>query len=147
MGWTKREPVSNLTSLGDGEGQVKKVAGLLASVQSDPNPKFKNFIYELVQKNGESLNLAGSASLTRQINETDVGHFIKCEFKGWANSPNGKFKQIEVHIYEGEPSADMRAWPRYAEIQRSLNPDAAPKSVDDGFGGNEEASEDDDLPF
>lgn len=138
MGWTTREPVSNLTQLGDGQGQVQKVAGLLASVKPDPNPKYKNEVYEVVQKNGESLNLAGSASLSRQINEADVGHFIKCEFKGWGNSPNGKFKDIEVQILEGDVPENMKAWPRWKELNGGFTkPAGTPAPV----------SEDADDPF
>ena len=152
MGWNKREPVSNLTMLGDAEGQIESCGGLLVEIHPDPNPKFKNFIYELVQKNGESINLAGSASLTRQINDTDIGHFVKCEFEGWGDSPNGKFKKIKVEIYEGDPTPAMKTWPRWAESQpapvKSISKvkakpaddfeDAAPKVV---------ADDSDDLPF
>lgn len=140
--------MSNLTTLGDGEGQVKKAAGLLFAVKPDPNPLFKNPIYELVQRNGESVNLAGSASLCRQINETDVGHFVKCEFKGWGNSANGKFKDIEVLIWNDDPTAEMKAWPRWRECQPMLEPSKKAKP-DDSFEDVKKTldAEDDDLPF
>ena len=154
MGWTKREPVSNLTMLGDAEGQIESCGGLLVEIHPDPNPKFKNFIYELVQKNGESINLAGSASLTRQINETDIGHFIKCEFKGWGDSPNGKFKMCEVHVWNDEPTADMKKWPRYAELQpapmaKSVSKAKAKPAADDFEDAVPKvvADDSDDLPF
>ena len=146
MPWNKREPVSNLTTLGDSEGQITKVAGLLAAVKPDPNPKYKNEMYEIVQKNGESLFLAGSASLGRQINDADVGHFIRATFKGWGNSANGKFKDIEVQIFEGDVTDEMKAWPRWKELNGKVGPHAAPKG---GEGDFPEAldDEDDDLPF
>ncbi len=146
MAWTKREPVSNLTQLGDGQGQVQKVAGLLASVKPDPNPKYKNDVYEIVQKNGESINLAGSASLTRQINEADVGHFIKCEFKGWGNSPNGKFKDIEVQIFEGDATPEMKLWPRWKELNGQFTKPTAGSSHEPDDAESQDA-EDSDLPF
>jgi hypothetical protein len=122
MGWQKRESVSsNLVTLGDDEGHVGKVGGLLASVRQDPNPKYKNPVYELVQKDGSSVLLAGSASLSRQIFETDVGKFLRAEFVKWGQSPNGKFKEISVNIWEGEPNDAMKAWPRFKEFQGRIN--------------------------
>ena len=150
MGWTKREPVSNLVVLGDDEGQTKKVAGLLLKLTQDTMYPARNN-YELVQKNGESITLAGCASLSRQIGVTDVGHFVKCEFKGWGHSANGKFKDIEVFIWNDEPTADMKAWPRWRESQALLEPSkkTAPPKKDEAFEDVPAALDDesDDLPF
>src|ERR1700737_4564135 len=97
MSWEKREPVTNLDVLGDDEGNRKKVGGLLIGLPKDRMyPDKVN--YEIVQKDGEVLVLAGSASLRNQIGEADIGHFIKCEFTGWGKSPNGKFKAIDVFV-------------------------------------------------
>jgi len=150
MGWTKREPVSNLVVFGDDEGQVKKAWGLLVQLTQDTMYPARNN-YELVQKNGESITLAGCASLSRQIGVTDVGHFVKCEFKGWGHSANGKFKDIEVFIWNDEPTAEMKAWPRWRESQPSLEPakkGAAVKKDEafDDFPTKLDES-DDDLPF
>jgi hypothetical protein len=144
MGWNKREAVSNLVVLGDDEGQVKTAGGLLASLRQDTMyPTRHN--YELVLKTGESVWLAGSASLGRQIGPTDVGHFVKVEFQGWGQGANGKYKIVGVQIYEGEPTDAMKAWPRYKELATggaALKAVAAredePEPVDTG---------DDDLPF
>jgi hypothetical protein len=87
--------------------------------------------------------LAGSASLSRQIFPADVGKFVKCSFQGWGKSANGKFKQIEVQIYSGEPTAEMKAWPRYGEVKPAVVDDAPP--VDPTQAEEEEDS--DDLPF
>ena len=141
MTWEKRDPISNLVILGDDEGQVQKVGGLLASIRQD-NQYPSRHNYELVKQNGESVWLAGSASLSRQIFPADVGKFIKCMFLGWGKSANGKFKQIEVRIYSGEPTAEMKAWPRYGEVPRGVADDAPPP---DTSQANEE--DDDDLPF
>jgi hypothetical protein len=154
-GWTKREPVSNLVILGDDEGCATRASGLLAAMTQDTMyPNRSN--YELVQKNGESIHLAGSASLSRQIGVTDVGHFLKCEFKGWGKSANGKFKMVEVFIWNDEPTEAMKAWPRFAECQPGAAPKAAPKApakvepkaADDfsDFPGSVDDSPDD-LPF
>jgi hypothetical protein len=104
--------------------------------------------YELVQKNGDSIHLAGSASLSRQIGVTDVGHFIKCEFKGWGKAANGKFKVIEVQIWNDEPTPEMKAWPRWRECQPMLEPSKKAKP-DDSFEDVKKTldAEDDDLPF
>jgi hypothetical protein len=158
MSWTKRESVSsNLVTLGDDEGHVKTVGGLLVAVRQDPNPKYKNPVYELVQKSGESVLLAGSASLSRQIFESDVGKFLKAEFIKWGQSPNGKFKEIEVNIWDGEPNDAMKAWPRFAEFHGKASgngvtaKDVAKKARDDfdDFAAPPKAldNDTDDLPF
>jgi len=163
MSWTKREAVTDLVILGDGEGCVKKVGGLLAGIVPDSGyPDKVN--YKIVKQDGEEITLSGSASLSRQLNERDIGHFIKAEFTGWGKSPNGKFKAIEVFVYDGEPTEVMRAWPRFKEFQGSngkppVAQKAAPKPAggvntdwpgelgdDDAFPGALE-DEEDDLPF
>jgi hypothetical protein len=150
MGWSKREAVSNLVVLGDDEGTVKKVGGLLAAVNQD-TVYAGRMNYELVQKNGESIMLAGSASLGRQIGPTDVGKFLKAEFIGWGKSANGKFKEIAVYIWDGEPNDDMKKWPRFAEFQKNGARAKAEQIRDkiDEFADMPEPLkvEDDDLPF
>lgn len=150
MAWAKRDPVTtNLVSLGDDEGQRRKVGGLLVGTPKDRMyPQKVN--YELVQKDGEILTLSGSASLSRQINEQDIGKFVKCEFTGWDKSPNGKYKVIEVNVWEGEPNDEMKKWPRFAEFQNGNGKKAhAAQPADDDFGDMPGAlkDEDDDLPF
>lgn len=116
MGWAKREAVTNLVMLGDEEGHKKTVGGLLIGCPKDRMYPDKTN-YEIVKQDGEVIVLSGSASLNRQINDQDVGKFIKCEFKGWGRSANGKFKEIEVLVWEGEVDAKMKSWPRYSEFQ------------------------------
>jgi len=143
MTWNKREPVTNLVILGDDEGQVRKVGGLLASTKQDAAyPSRSN--YELVQRNGDSIWLAGSASLGRQLSPHDVGKFVKAEFKGWGKAAQGKFKNIEVLVYEGEPTADMKQWPRWKELQHHNGGQAVPPPVEDD---DDSLEDDDDLPF
>ena len=148
MGWNKREPVSNLVVLGDDENCAQKAGGLLAAMTQDTMyPQRSN--YELVQKSGESIFLAGSASLSRQIGVTDIGHFVKCEFKGWGKAAQGKFKMVEVFIWNDEPTADMKKWPRWAELQPGgmEKPKAKVKKeeLDDVPAALDE--DDDELPF
>ena len=141
MTWTKREAVSNLAILGEDEGNRKVVGGLLAAIVPDHSYPDKSN-YEIVQKSGESLLLSGSASLERQIRTTDVGKFIKATFKGWGKSAKGRFKEIEVLIWEGEPDAVMREWPRFDEFH---GPKASEKQVAAVVASvDEEAA---DLPF
>lgn len=154
MAWTKREPVTNLVILGDKQGNISKIGGLLIGTPVDKTYE-KSLNYEILRKDGEVVTLGGSASLARQLNDRDIGKFVKCEFKGWGNSPNGKFKDIEVFIWDEEPTAEMKAaFPRYAEFAPKKNgapkpaakpaPEPAddfedfPKPLEDG---------DDDLPF
>jgi hypothetical protein len=68
-----------------------------------------------------------------------VGKFLKAEFMGWGNSRNGKFKEIDVLVWEDEPTEEMKNWPRWAEIQRDGSPIDEPPTPDD--------PDDDSLPF
>lgn len=154
MGWGKREAVSNLVILGEDEGQKRKAGGLLAAIKPDQGyPDKMN--YDLVQKDGEVHTLSGSASLARQINDRDIGKFIKCEFTGWGKSANGKFKMIEVFVWEEEPTPDMKKWPQWSELNapKKQNGNGAPakaatKGDDfDDFSDRTPPADDDDLPF
>jgi hypothetical protein len=144
MAWTKREPTSNLVVLGDDEGQVKKVGGLLLSMRQDAQyPSRQN--YEIVQRNGDCIWLAGSASLGRQLFPGDVGKFVKCEFTGWGKSANGKFKMIDVNVYDGEPTEDMKKWPHFGEAAKRGDDEPErerPEDQDEFAAGG-----DGDLPF
>jgi hypothetical protein len=143
MGWQKREVNANLVIIGDGEGNVKSAAGLLAGVTKDPRYP-DNRRYELVQKDGTSKSLAGSASINSQLGIDDVGKFVKLTFDGWGASGNGKFKKVDVQVYEGEVTPEMKAWPRYAELHGNGAPKAQ-ESLDERPASLDE--EDDDLPF
>ena len=154
MAWTKREAVTDLTILGDAEGNKKIVGGLLIGCPRDRGyPDKVN--YEIVKKDGEEITLSGSSSLSRQINEQDIGKFIKCEFHGWGKSPNGKFKNIEVNVWEGEPTVDMKNWPRYTEFatftqaQKKAAHNGKPAEVADEFDdfAGPSPEDEDDLPF
>lgn len=156
MSWGKREPVQNMVFLGDGEGDRKKVGGLLVDMQQNRLYPTK-MDYSLVQADGEVIIVGGSASLGRQIGPDDVGKFIKAEFKGWGKSANGKFKEIEVNVWDGPPNDAMLAWPRFTEF--SKGPAKKPAAVraaatDDDVGRPEtsfpaalEDESDDGLPF
>ncbi len=151
MTWNKREPVTNLVVLGDEDGHKKKVSGLLIGCPKDRMyPEKTN--YEIVQQDGEVLVLSGSASLRNQIGDADVGHFLKCEFKGWGKSPNGKYKDIEVNVWEGEPNDAMKKWPRFGEFNGARKATAAAKRTEpdaDEFDDvtKQLADADDELPF
>ena len=159
MSWEKREAMTNLVVLGEAEGHVRKCSGLLAECPFDKMyPDKMNYV--IIQKSGEEVVLSGSASLGRQLIPTDIGKFVKCEFTGWGRSANGKYKVIEVNIWQGEPNAEMLKWPRYAEVQASVVPpvkltvkgNAKPpvqqKHDDDDFGSATATQDDDsDLPF
>jgi hypothetical protein len=158
MAWAKREAVTNLVILGEGEGDRKKVSGLLVGCPHDRMYPDK-INYELVQRDGEVLVLSGSASLARQLGAADIGKFVKCEFQGWGRSANGKFKAIDVNIWEGEPTPEMMAWPRWADVNPTAQkpaPASAPAPAQQGGTAKPEDFDDfpgalppeaDDLPF
>lgn len=148
MGWEKREPVTDLVILGDSEGDRKRVGGLLIAMPRDKGYDKTN--YQLVQQNGDVLTVSGSASIARQINEQDIGKFVKLTFTGWGKSPNGKFKAIEVNVWEGEATPEMRAWPQYGETKKNGKPPVAAKDgeIPSDFSDFDNAPpDDDDLPF
>lgn len=154
MGWDKREPVTDLVVLGDDEGNRKRVGGLLIGLPRDKGYNKTN--YEIIEQSGELITLSGSASIARQLDEQDVGKFVKLEFTGWGKSPNGKYKAIEVNVWDGEPSDVMKKWPRFAEFYGKTNgkplvasrPAVASDPIfdDTDFPGALEEKEDD-LPF
>lgn len=140
MSWSKREVDSNIVILGDGEGNVARVGGLLVSIRPDPRYS-DNKRYELVQQDGTSKSVAGSAAINSQLGPADVGKFVKLAFAGWGSSGNGKFKKIEVQVWDGPPSPEMLKWPRYSELngtKSNSDPGPAQPVGDDS---------DDDLPF
>lgn len=148
MGWEKREvEAGNLVILGDEDQQVKRAAGLFVAIKANPVPSYKNPVYELVQKSGDSILVAGSASTERQLFETDIGKFVKLEFLGWGKSNNGKFKMIEVHVWNDEPTEDMKKWPRYDEFANKPVAVAAGDKNDFSQKSKAQEPEDDDLPF
>lgn len=147
MGWDKREPITDLVILGDEDGNRKKVGGLLIGLPHDRGYDKTN--YEIVEQSGETITVSGSASIARQISKDDIGHFVKMEFTGWGKSPNGKFKAIEVHVWNGELSDVMKKWPRLSEFQGNGKPatkTAVASSLEEDFPGALEET-DDDLPF
>ncbi len=160
MSWAKREAVTNLVILGDGPDNQKKVAGLLIGTPFDRMyPDKMNYV--IVKKDGEEIVLSGSASLGRQLSESDIGKFVKCEFSGWGKSNNGKFKIIDVFVFEGDVTDDMKKWPRYGEFKAPTQAEKKAKATagapkpgresipPDDFEDYPGALEDgeDDLPF
>lgn len=155
MGFVKREVLDNLVILGDDDGNVRRAGGifvrLVANTQFD-KPKTD---YEFVDKAGELQILSGSATLQRQITADDMGKFFKAEFEGWGRSANGKFKKIAVYIWDGEPTEQMKQWPKFSEYYGKGAPrEEAKKTAErlreelDSFATNPLKDEDDDdLPF
>lgn len=148
MTWKERN-MESAVGLGDdkAKGQRTKVGGLLAAVRESDTGK----IYTLIQKNGEELDVWGSVAIDNQVrHDADIGKFVKFEFVGWGTSKRGmKFKEIVVSVWDGEPTSEMRKWPRYEEIQQQVRAgdrpqvDNGPPHTDDDDPGEPE----DDLPF
>jgi hypothetical protein len=147
-GFVKREVAENFVALGDGEGEVKKVGGILVRFVENNHFDKPKTDYEYLDKNGNMQLLSGSASLARQINGGDLGKFFKAEFIGWGKSARGKFKNIAVYIWDGEPTDDMRKWPKFEDYYKGTG--AAPaKRFEDKPAAivKGEEQDDDDLPF
>lgn len=146
MAFVKRDVADNLVVLGDDDGNVRKAGGIL--VRFVPNTQFDKpkTDYEFVNKKGELMILSGSATLSRQIGSSDLGKFFKAEFEGWGKSANGKFKKIGVYFWDGDPTEEMKQWPKFSQYfgaATSRNDFAdMPKSIAKG-----QEEDDDDLPF
>jgi hypothetical protein len=158
MGFVKREVAENFVSLGEGEGDVKQVGGILTRFVENKHFDKPKTDYEFIDKNGELQVLSGSASLARQIHGEDLGKFFKATFEGWGKSANGKFKQIAVFIWEGELNDAMKAWPKLdqyygkrpatiALVGRVAPKPAATTGFDEVPEPIQQGQEDDDLPF
>lgn len=144
MAWSKRN-TGELLVLGDANGQVRKAGGLLVGVRK--SSEYDNFLFDFVKQNGDTVAVAGSTTINNVLGPRDIGKFVKIEFLGWGQGKSGrKFKDIDVQVWDGEPTDDMRAWPRYHEFQNSGAVDDQTHSDDrDAAYGVDE--EDDDLPF
>jgi hypothetical protein len=143
MSWEESKPPTGFTILGDDEGNVPKVGGLLAAiVQSD---KYKNTDnYELVQQDGSIKTLAGCTTLASRIFSKHVGKFLKAEFVGWEKGKAGRYKDTKVLFWEGEPTDEMKKWPRWEELNTE-NGDEPP--LDETQAAVHEDETEDDLPF
>jgi hypothetical protein len=159
MGWKKQEvTTATYVSLGDDEDSVKTFGGLLLKLEQ--NATYPNKIdYVTVKKSGEVVKLSGSASLARQLGAAHVGQFFKADFVGWGKSANGKFKEIAVHLWDGDLTPEMQSWPMLAEarqnakgepkMSKSVPPKPKAPEPPDDFSDVPPALEHDpdDLPF
>jgi len=152
MSWQKREVPTNLVILGDAEGNVASTGGLLASVTPDPRyPDNRRFL--LIGKDGDEKLVAGFTALNNQLGAADVGKFIKLTFGGWGKSANGRFKIVEVQVWDGEPSSEMVKWlgikgaTRFRDLQQVKGAHQAPAtgSLEEPPPGDPD--DDDSLPF
>lgn len=149
MAWKEldKEDNENLVVLGDAEGHVRQVAGALLDISTDR--RWKKNRYILQQKNGEVVQVAGCAALDNRIGEEHLGCVIKLKFNGWANSPNGKFKDIVVGVWENDQSGDPRDFTDEIlgmfPALKTYTPKKPTAKTDSGPAADDE--EEDDLPF
>lgn len=154
MGFVKREVADNFVTIGDGDGDVAKAGGILTRFVPNNHFATPKTDYEFVNKQGELAILSGSASLMRQIHAEDLGKFFKVEFEGWGKSAKGAFKKIAVYLWDGEPTDEMRQWPRFSEYfgkqpkaQPALATATKIRDEFDKMPAALEKDDDDDLPF
>ena len=132
MGWSKRE-IPDGVGIGQEEGQQKKAGGLLVQITRDVGENHST-VYELVQNDGDSLQVWGSTTIDSKLNSSDIGKFVKLEFLGIAVGKSGRrYKDIEVSVWDEELTDAMKEWPRAEEFysDAGVNPEG----------------EDDELPF
>ena len=142
-GWNKRE-IADGIGIGEKEGQRRAAGGLLAEIRTDVGDNNSN-IYELVQKDGASLYVWGSATIDGKLRASDIGKFVKMKYLGMAKGKSGRtYKDIDVAGWDAPLTDAMKEWPRVGEFSG----EGAAKPADD-FEDFPEGSdeEDDDLPF
>ncbi len=146
MSWEKRETTDGV-GIGDGDGQQEKAGGLLAAIKTVEGSDGPFQVYEMVQKDGTSLGVFGSASINSRLSEGDIGSFVKFHFEGWGKSKGGrKFKQIDVQVWGSDFSDDMKKWPRFDEIRNGASK-AAMVAAFDSPPDSLTKDDADDLPF
>ncbi len=134
-GWKKREN-TDAVGIGDKDGQQKKAGGLLVEIRSNIGEN-KSHVYELVQKDGESLQVWGSTTIDGKLNPSDIGKFVKLEYLGMETGKSGRdYKNIDVSVWDAPLTDMMKEWPRVEEFYTAKEGAA----VLDG-------EEEDDLPF
>lgn len=140
MTWKKRETSGEITKLGDAEGHVKKAGGRLVAIRDG---KYDNRLFVLEQEDASVLTVAGNTMMEEQIQNSDIGKFVKMEFDGWGESKSGnRYKEIYVYFWDGELSERMKAWGNGGE-RPIEQPVAAPVVEEPPIGDEPE----DDLPF
>ncbi|KKL24153.1 hypothetical protein LCGC14_2418190 [marine sediment metagenome] len=146
-GWKKRE-ITEGVGIGAEDGQRKKVGGLLAEIRVDVGKNHSN-VYELIQKDGDSLQVWGSTTIDGKLNRSDIGKFVKLEYLGMVQGKSGrKYKDIDVAVWEGALNDAMKAWPRMGEFHDAEQGNGGEPTED--FADFPEAldeAEDDSLPF
>ena len=95
------EELSNNSSyliVGDGDGDVPEISGLLLEIQE--SGKFegkKNFL--IINSEGEEKIVCGNASIESKVNARCIGKIIQLRFLQWAKTEKGqRFKDIEVFV-------------------------------------------------
>ena len=147
-GWKKRE-ITEGVGIGAKDGQRKKAGGLLVEIRADIGENHST-VYELVQKNGETLQVWGSTTIDGKLNSSDIGKFVKMEYLGMVIGKSGRqYKDIDVSVWEAELNDAMKEWPRIGEFQGQDEKQGNGSEPTESFAEFPEAldEEDDDLPF
>ncbi len=138
-GWKTRDN-PDAVGIGEKDGQRRKVGGLLVEIRTDVGENHST-VYDLVQKDGETLQVWGSTTIDGKLNPSDIGKFVKMKYLGMAKGKSGRdYKDIQVDVWEADLTDDMLAWPRINEFIQAVPEDETSPDAP-------EEEEDDDLPF
>ncbi len=143
-GWKKRE-ITDGIGIGEKDGQRRAAGGLLVEIRTDVGEN-NSTIYELVQKDGASLQVWGSATIDGKLRSSDIGRFVKMKYLGMAKGKSGRtYKDIDVAVWDAPLTDVMKEWPRVGEFSG----EGAAKPADDfeDFPEALDDDEDDSLPF
>jgi hypothetical protein len=96
--WETRRGSGSILVLGDESGQLQEIEGTLTARRVSP-AYADNFLYDISTSDGESVTIAGTASLNARLTEHDIGRYVAITFKGWGATKRGnKFKDIDVRV-------------------------------------------------
>ncbi len=114
-GWKERESTDGV-GIGEEKGQRRKAGGLLVEIRYKVG-KNKSTVYELIQQDGEGLQVWGSTTIDSKLNQSDIGKFVKLEYLGMAMGNSGRnYKDIRVSVWDADLTDTMREWPRVDEF-------------------------------
>lgn len=107
--WGAPVNTGNFRKLGEGEGRVREIVGVLKDIEPDEQystPDEPKRVYVLELEGGEEVRLGDNAQLSALKGE-HIGKLVRLVYRGTVKTKRGTtVKQIDVFVREG---ADMPA--------------------------------------
>lgn len=117
--WESQTDNSPFRKIGDGDGEVLEVRGLLTRVSED---QFGGPMYHITQSDGSKCRLYSNWGYSPDIKAAAVGEIIIIKFAGWVpQKKSGKLsKRFEVVLFGGDklPPELTEAFPKWRKIPK-----------------------------